>query len=259
MLQDNKMHPWQFRSRGERRLQLAKLRSYIRAQHNFQQMCAPGAQRGGAEDGRSITASRRAMGTPAKIMIIRHAEKPPEKGPPFGIGADGEEDNESLTVKGWQRAGGLAALFAPPGGVLCNPHLATPAVIYASPAHDEAPHGAKQAGSKSKRPHQTVAPLAAKLNISIDLSFQRGEEAALAANVLTRTGVVLISWQHELIVEIVRHLVSGAPPEAEIPAHWSDKRFDVIWVFTPPNGVRQKWGFVQVPQMLLQGDLPSGI
>src|SRR5262249_30645386 len=152
---------------------------------NFQQMCAPGAHIGARPKMAAADCRRRAMSTPAKIMIIRHAEKPAEKGPPFGIGADGEEDNESLIVRGWQRAGGLVALFAPPGGVLSSPHLSTPAVIYASPAREEAPHDAKDAGSKSKRPHQTVAPLAAKLNIPIDLSFQRGQESALAADVLT--------------------------------------------------------------------------
>ncbi len=199
------------------------------------------------------------MSTPAKIMIVRHAEKPTGKGPHFGVGDDGMQDCESLIVKGWQRAGALAALFAPPGGVLSSPHFATPTVIYASPARDEDPQAAQDPGSKSKRPHQTVAPLAAKLNITVDLSFHKGDEKALAADVLTRTGVVLISWQHELIGEIARHLVKSAPPEVEIPSDWPDKRFDVVWVLTPPNGVRPKWGFIQVPQMLLQGDLPSGI
>ena len=192
-------------------------------------------------------------------MIIRHAEKPPDKGPPFGVGADGAQDPESLTAKGWQRAGGLAALFAPSGGVLASPQLATPTIIYASPARSEAAHGTKDTGSKSKRPHQTVVPLASKLNISIDLSFQKGQEQELAADVLTRTGVVLISWQHEHIDAIARPLVAAAPPDVQIPTDWPDNRFDVVWVFTPPNGVRPKWGFAQVPQLLLHGDLPSGI
>jgi hypothetical protein len=193
-------------------------------------------------------------------MIIRHAEKPAASGAPFGIGADGAPDPESLTVKGWQRAGGLATLFAPSGGVLSSPQLATPTVIYASPAREEAATRATDgSGSHSKRPHQTVAPLALKLKITIDLSYQRGEEKGLAADVLTRSGVVLIGWQHEKIAEIAQHLVKEAPPDVQVPTNWPDTRFDIVWVFTPPNGVRPRWGFAQVPQMLLQGDLPSGI
>ena len=34
--------------------------------------------------------------TTTKIMIIRHAEKPPASGEPFGVTADGDRDAESL-------------------------------------------------------------------------------------------------------------------------------------------------------------------
>ena len=68
--------------------------------------------------------------TAPKIMIIRHAEKPP---PTFGVNADGVQDKESLTVRGWQRAGALAPFFAPPPGApLPNPALATPRYVYAA-------------------------------------------------------------------------------------------------------------------------------
>ena len=55
----------------------------------------------------------------SKIMIIRHAEKPPDSGGPFGVTAGGEKDAESLIIQGWQRAGALACLFAPRAG-LCK-------------------------------------------------------------------------------------------------------------------------------------------
>jgi hypothetical protein len=52
---------------------------------------------------------------PSRIMFIRHAEKPHK--PPCdnddGVKKTGEKDNESLTVRGWQRAGALVHFFSP--------------------------------------------------------------------------------------------------------------------------------------------------
>jgi len=42
---------------------------------------------------------------PSKIMIIRHVEKPSKDGTVWGVNEDGTNDNESLTIRGWQRAG----------------------------------------------------------------------------------------------------------------------------------------------------------
>src|SRR5262245_51956449 len=138
------------------------------------------------------------MGALLKVIIIRHAEKPRDKGqPPYGVTSDGEADFESLTVRGWQRAGALVPLFLRAGGA-----LAVPTVIYASRTGKDA-----NGGSKSKRPRQTIAPLAKRLGLEPNLNFGKGDEAALAVDVLGQAGVVLISWQHELIAQIARHLV----------------------------------------------------
>jgi hypothetical protein len=59
-----------------------------------------------------------ALPTATKIMIIRHAEKPPATGQPFGVTVEGAQDVESLTIQGWQRVGPLACLFAPTRGPL---------------------------------------------------------------------------------------------------------------------------------------------
>ncbi|MER9191238.1 hypothetical protein [Mesorhizobium australicum] len=45
------------------------------------------------------------------VMIIRHAEKPIPGGPDLGVTEQGESDPASLTVRGWQRAGGLCRFF----------------------------------------------------------------------------------------------------------------------------------------------------
>jgi hypothetical protein len=53
------------------------------------------------------------MACPTTITLIRHAEKPPKAGTPYGITPDGHQDVNSRTSVGWQRAGGLVSLFTP--------------------------------------------------------------------------------------------------------------------------------------------------
>src|SRR4051794_33031284 len=95
----------------------------------------------------------------SRIMFIRHAEKPSTPPPPHGVSADGDHDNQSLMVQGWQRAGALATLFAPTQGGLQSPLLTAPQLIYAAGPTSGDPGD----GSASERPLQTVTPLAAKL------------------------------------------------------------------------------------------------
>ncbi|QUQ64020.1 hypothetical protein [Kutzneria sp. CA-103260] len=171
------------------------------------------------------------------IMIIRHAEKPTGNAAPFGITADGQQDPESLTVRGWNRAGALTDLFAPAAGPMRS-GLFTPTTVWAS----------NPGGDGSKRPQQTVTPLAAKLGVQVNIKFKKGQESALAAELDGRHGVTLVAWQHEAIPAIVERL-RGVTPAA--PTSWPDDRFDVVWVFTRDGG---GWRFAQVPQMLLGGD-----
>jgi len=205
------------------------------------------------------------MAMPTRVMIIRHGEKPLVKRQvPFGLTFDGQEDWESLTIRGWQRAGALADLFRPARGSLQDPNLGVPDLIYASnpvntgvdvPASGED----DDEGSKSKRPLQTITPLAAKLMIDPNLTFAKGEEKLLAEDILTRSGKVLVCWQHEKIHKIVEHLLRTASSTNLIPQVWPSDRFDIVWVFTPPSTVTEPWGFVQVPQRLLNGDKESVI
>ena len=77
---------------------------------------------------------------PHKILVIRHGEKPTPLGP-AGIKEDGREDDHSLVVRGWQRAGALASYF-------CYPRdraVACPTKVYSPPTHGKA-------GTKSKWP-----------------------------------------------------------------------------------------------------------
>ena len=201
------------------------------------------------------------MVTPTKIMVIRHAEKP--DGTHEGVTADGVPDKECLIVRGWQRAGGLVALFDPADGPLQNANLAVPNIIYASdPEKDstEANDGSKKL-SKSKRPLQTITPLAERLGIkdNVNVNFAKGQEKQMVDSVLAEAGVVLISWQHQKIPDIAKHIVGSRPPTNPIPSPWPDDRFDVVWVFTPPTSSSAQWGFAQVPQQLLSGDADTVI
>lgn len=175
---------------------------------------------------------------PHKIVIIRHGEKPP----PVGIKEDGREDEHSLTVRGWQRAGALASYFCYPrdGAIAC------PTRVYAPPKHGKAgDHG---------RPYQTVSPVAARLNAAIDTRFELDHETELVADLLTRSGVVLIAWEHKRLHTIANAILGDATTAPQI---WPDDRFDVVWIFD--RDATGKYTFDQRPQLLLAGDRPEVI
>jgi hypothetical protein len=136
---------------------------------------------------------------PSKIMIIRHAEKPP-KSPntngPLDVLLDGKSGGgDSLIVQGWQRAGALSAFFAPYNANPANPAIATPDYIYAA-----SPVG------ETQRPCETVTPLAAWLKYAPNTpQFNTtytigGGEKDMVDSVLGLSGTVLICWEHDNIM-----------------------------------------------------------
>ncbi|MFF4369432.1 hypothetical protein [Streptomyces sp. NPDC001594] len=203
---------------------------------------------------RQAPAADPATGTPAPtgadtIMLIRHAEKPQKHREPYGVTVGGERDAESLTVTGWQRAGALAELFDPTQGQI-RAGLRVPDRIYASHT-DKTAKG--DDGSVSRRPVETVTPLAGKLGRKVDQSFGLGQEAALAKAVTAQHGTTLIAWHHGHIPALVHALGAVRPA---VPAKWPDGRFDEVWVFTRDGGT---WRFSQVPQLVLAGDTAAPI
>ena len=140
---------------------------------------------------------------PNKIMIIRHGEKPsknPGKHGPFDVEEDGEAGNgKSLIVTGWQRAGALNAFFAPYGSTPSNSLIARPDYIYAGSPNSE-----------SQRPCETVTPLAAwmgytqgspQFNVTYTIG---GGEADMVQSALAQSGVVLICWEHDNIIDVYK-------------------------------------------------------
>ena len=176
-----------------------------------------------------------------KIMLIRHAEKPDKDGEPFGVTQKGKRSNESLEVRGWQRAGALALLFAPADGRFQHASLVRPNWLFASKP-------LKRKGSR--RSIETLTPLADKLGISIHEDFQRNHFDDMIKEALFCRGVVLICWQHEYLPQIASLILGNGKT---VPHDWPEERYDMIWVFDLKRSTG-KYTFKQVPQMLLEGD-----
>ena len=181
-----------------------------------------------------------------KIMLIRHAEKPAKDSAPFGVTPTGERSKESLEVRGWQRAGALAGLLAPANGHFENASLAKPQFLFASKP-------LRRKGSR--RPLETITPLADKLAVRINSNFPRNEYQKMIDEVVMCEGVVLICWQREYIPEIAAYILND---NKIAPQNWPEDCFDVIWVFDFDRRKAQ-YTFSQVPQKLLGGDLDSPI
>lgn len=210
---------------------------------------------------------------PTKLMIIRHAEKPGIYGGQDYKGVDlkgdvaGDQGVKQLITIGWQRAGALIALFAPPWGP--KPPLETPGFLFASnPIHGS---GTPQDDGPSQRPYETLLPLATKLGLPIDVDYRKDDYDMMIAAALTKSGPVLIAWQHEDIPmlnkakgpgisqSILTRTNTTASASLGVPNHWPKdgngvSRYDLVWVFdlSPGDGTVQN--FTLVPQRLLAGD-----
>jgi hypothetical protein len=183
---------------------------------------------------------------PKTVIVIRHAEKPIGDAPPHGVTADGVTDAESLTPRGWQRASAIVAFFVGADGGPGSSGLPVPTHLFASQV---GPH------SSSRRPLETLQPLADRLGLLVDTSFPKQAIGSLAEAIVATEGPALVSWEHHLIPSLAATLL-GQP--SLVPTIWPDDRFDVAWVFEPEaagTGLR----FRQVPERLLPGDSSAPI
>jgi hypothetical protein len=206
-----------------------------------------------------------------KIMVIRHAEKPgPYNGTQyFGVNQTGDtagaKGTKDLITTGWQRAGALVTLFAPPWGP--KPGLATPAYLFASDPESDSSDGnnADDAGP-SQRPYETLIPASAKLGLTTDTHDKKSHYAKMVTKALAKDGVVLIAWQHE---DIALQTKDGKPGISQeiltqtqttgtlgIPQTWPSGRYDLVFVFDRPTGEGPIVKFSLIAQMLLAGDAP---
>jgi hypothetical protein len=209
-----------------------------------------------------------------RIMVIRHAEKPGAyNGTQYdGVNLTGDiagtNGGKHLITTGWQRAGALVTLFAPPWGP--KPGLDTPAHLFAS---DPESNGAEtDDAGPSQRPYETLTAVAAKLGLTTDTHDKKSHYDKMVAKALARDGAVLIAWQHE---DIPLETKAGQPGisqsiltqtqtpagQFDIPKSWPSgpqgARYDLVFVFHRPAGHGPIEKFSLIAQMLLAGDAPA--
>jgi hypothetical protein len=179
-----------------------------------------------------------------QVIVIRHAEKPTAQPKRHGVREDGTSDKESLTVRGWQHAGSLAAVFAAAGTPPAEPGLGRPDHIFAAGIGKKRVKSADGKtttfGSHSRRPLETVTPMATRLGLAPVTAHSKGEEEALVKDALSRAGTVLICWQHEDIPRIGNLIMSDT---RSVPQSWPEDRYDLIWVFDRKG---RSWRFRQL-------------
>ena len=168
------------------------------------------------------------------IVLLRHAEKPTGDGRAKGVDARGEADDNELSVRGWQRAGALACFFAADRG-----ELGVPDALFAGAPTREHP---------SRRSISTLEPLAQRLGLALETSFQRGCEPTLAHAAAQRDGLVLVAWDHRGLCSIANALMDSSQLT---PQSWPDGCFDRFWVFHRQG---TGWRYEEQAQRLLGRD-----
>jgi hypothetical protein len=164
---------------------------------------------------------------PKQILIIRHAEKPPE-----------EAKSVDLSSEGKERAAALPKLFEV-SDKRPKP-FATPDFIFAT-----------KNTKHSHRPLETVTPLAKKLKLTIDSDYPDADYAKLADHIFQSSKyagkTVLISWHHGMIPQLAEKL-----KVTDAPSSWKGSVFDRVWQITYDE--QGKASFENLPQQLLPGD-----
>ncbi len=148
-----------------------------------------------------------ALAEPARIFLIRHAEKPEDRSDPH------------LTAAGRERAHRWVSYFT-------NSPTRQPTIVLAARATK---------GHPSVRPVETLEPLAQALHLEIQTPFASSDYEKLAHRLLTAPEfngrTVAICWVHQSIPQLVASL--GIRPE---PGPWKDSDFSGVYQITFENG-----------------------
>jgi len=144
-----------------------------------------------------------ALARPAdlKIVIVRHGEKP--------------DNGDNLSCQGENRA------------------LALPAVLmrkFGKPDYTYVPSLKLGKSTKHARMFQTVTPFAVQQNLMVDSRFAEDDATGVAKEVLKRSGLVLLVWEHSQIESVAKAIGVKNPPK------WKGEDFDSIWIITPKSG-----------------------
>jgi hypothetical protein len=144
------------------------------------------------------------------VVFVRHGEKF-EK----GLG--------QIDCQGFNRALALTAVLTKQFG--------TPDYIFA-------PNPGQQIRDSGQnynyiRPLATIEPTAIRLGMPIDTRFGYKNIALLQRELVRpryRNALVFVAWEHDMLVNVVRHLVSQAGSDPSIIPDWSHDDFDSIYV-----------------------------
>ena len=173
-----------------------------------------------------LIAAETVLARPARVILLRHAEKPQG------------ESNVHLSVRGESRARALVALSEARSVLGTN---GPPAALFA-------PKITRQ--GHSRRPYETLEPLAEHLKLSIQTAYSPSDYAALAKHVLSDPGLdgetVIVCWIHDYLPALAKAL--GIKPE---PARWKGSIYDRVWVITYQD---HHAVLADLPQKLLPGD-----
>jgi hypothetical protein len=164
---------------------------------------------------------------PAHILIIRHAEKPPD-----------DDNSVSLSPRGKERARALRNLFKK--SETRPKKFPTPDFIFAT-----------KDSKKSHRPKETVTPLAKRLELKIDDRYADADVDKLARELLDNPKyagkTVLICWHHGEIPKLASKLNA-----TDAPRHFKGTVFDRVWRIDYDKTGKAR--FRDLPQRLLAGD-----
>jgi hypothetical protein len=206
-----------------------------------------------------------------KIMVIRHAEKPGSYNQKHYFGVDmlgktaGDSGEKHLVTLGWERAGALVTLFAPPWGPKA-PTLATPHFLFASDPTAKDGDDPSDEGP-SQRPYETMTALAAKLGLAIDISHGKNHYAKMdgdfSAGVRRCGADSLAASGHRAESEDGRRDQPGNSDanrnrqSVQCPNSLADRSGWWCSLCDRPSGHGPISGFTLFPQQLLAADLSN--
>lgn len=158
---------------------------------------------------------------PPLIVCLRHGEEPAnaeDKSHPvdedgWGLEPNGQVNRHCLTVRGWQRAGALAATE------ICGTIGRGDDVSVLVPNYDSD-------SLRHVRPYHTVLPFALRRGIKPRCVCPADRVDLLAARLQDMTGTAVVCWKHDCLEDLVQRLTGSAAP-------WPDDRFDVLWLLQP--------------------------
>lgn len=142
------------------------------------------------------------------VVMMRHAEKP-------------AEDLGQLSCQGLNRALKLAPLLASRFGKADTVIAPNPAIKMKK----------GNADWNYVRPLATIEPYAISMGLPVSTTFGWNQSAAMVNLLLARNhGLVVVAWEHHVLVDIARQMMSRLGGEINIPV-WDKNDFDTLFVF----------------------------